>query len=259
VFARDFWIMDRLADPQKRLFNSEADEAFIRSECAHPQKWMNGTPAISTDSNGNQKVLASPVHGIVFNSPEGKFAISSPDAGQAQWHASAIERDRSALYAALEALYLGLAQQGQNARQAATAKAIDRSDATMFLAFAAANLEEMILAAVRLIKEKRGSSSTVRLDGLNNIDGRTLGLMLSDAAAYFALNPPDAAKKYVHKVLAARVCAGAGQEELKEIESEIDSDSFGVSFPIAGEPNGQPAPAGTASVEPNSRGNQENE
>ncbi|MFH1602341.1 MAG: hypothetical protein ABIH03_00350, partial [Pseudomonadota bacterium] len=154
-FSQNFWILDRLADAQKRLFNSEADESFIRSECAHPQRVLKGSPKVTVDADGNQKVMASPVHGIHLDE-NGDFAIVGPDGAQASWHKEAIERDRGALYAALEALYLGLSQQSQNARQAASAKAIDRSDATMFLAFAAAELEETILSVVRLIKEKRG-------------------------------------------------------------------------------------------------------
>jgi len=222
IFARDFWLMDRLVDAQKRLFNSEADEAFIRSETAHPQRVLLGDPKMEPDANGNMKVLASPVHGIQLPEGAGDYKMVGPDAASAPWHEKAIERDRRGLYAALEALYLGLSSQGQNARQAASAKAIDRSDATLFLSFAATSLEEMILGAAGDIANKRGASEDVRLDGLNDIDGRPISAAIADSKEYLDTKPPEAAERWVKKQLAARVCAGAPEEVCKEIEKELD-------------------------------------
>lgn len=219
-FGKSFWVADRLVDPQKRLFNSEADEAFIRSECAHPQKVIIGTPVSETDEFGNAKVKGGPVWPVQFNEPGSDMKLVSPDAAQATWHGMAIDRDRQNLFSALESMSLGIAAQSQNARQAASAKAMDSSHSTLFLAFAAALLEELILTTVAAIKAKRSSASPCTMEGLNKIDGRTIDMAIAEADAFLKLGPPDAAKEWVIRSISARMCAGAPQEVLDEIQTE---------------------------------------
>jgi hypothetical protein len=237
-FGKAFWVADRLVPPQKRLFNSEADEAFIRSECAHPQRVINGSPAATVDENGNHIVKATPVHALQFAEGQGDFKMVGPDAAQATWHGAAIERDRQNLYAALESLYLGLASQSQNARQAASAKAMDASHSTLFMAFAASLLESLILSTVGAIKEKRNSNSPLTMEGLNKIDGRSLEQAMTEAQQFTALGPPEAAKEWIIRAISTRMCAGAPDEVMTKIQTEpLDEPKV----PVAPKP-GMPKP-----------------
>jgi len=241
-FGEAFWVADRLVDPQKRLSNSEADEAFIRSECAHPQRVIIGTPASSTDDNGNNTVKGGPVYAVTFPDAGGDYKMVGPDAAQSSWHSEAIARDRQNLYAALESLFLGLAAQGQNARQAASAKAMDASHSTLFMAFAAALLESLLLSTVLAIKSKRGSTSPVSLEGLNKIDGRTVEQATMETEAFLKLGPPNAAKEWLVRSVSTRMCAGAPQEVLDQILTEplvepkvLDVPKPGMPKPDAGD------------------------
>ncbi len=239
-FGRDYWVADRLVEAQKKLFNSEADEAHIRSEAAHPQRWMAGMPIPATDSDG--KVLATAVHGIVMEQG-GSFHIDGPAADQAQWHFLAIEGERKNMYAAMEALYLGQSQQSQNARQAAEAKTIDREDSTLFIGFAAASLSELYERALRLVQDKRQDSAVITVAGMDKIDGKPLKDAIAEATS-LAMVPrmPEEAIEYVVKRLAAKACQDAPQEVQDEIaEAElppapepVKPASDGV--PVAGKP-----------------------
>ena len=242
-FGKSFWVADRLVDPQKRLFNSEADEAFIRSECAHPQRVIIGTPMATMDENGNEVVKGGPVYAVKFGEGAGDYKIVGPDAAQSQWHSTAIERDRANLYASLEALFLGNASQGQNARQAASAKAMDASHSTLFMAFAAALLEELLLTVVGDIKDKRGSVTPVFLEGLNRIDGRTIEQAVSEAKAFMALSPPLAAARHVVGSVCMRIMAGASEEDQQAALSELKTMTFSAPARVGAAPNpGMPKP-----------------
>lgn len=246
-FGKAFWVADRLVPPQKRLFNSEADEAFIRSECAHPQRVINGNPQATTDENGNQVVKATPVHALQFLDGVGDFKMVGPDAAQAAWHGAAIERDRQNLYAALESLYLGLASQSQNARQAASAKAMDASHSTLFMAFAASLLEALILGVIGDVKAKRQSTTPLTMEGLNKIDGRSLEQAMLDAQQFITLGPPKTAKEWIIRAISTRMCAGAPDDVMTKIQTEpLDepkpvAPKPGMPKPEAGDPEvGEP-------------------
>jgi hypothetical protein len=220
-FGKSFWVADRLVDPQKRLFNSEADEAFIRSECAHPQRIINGMPASEQNAEGRPVIKASPIHGIHFPDGNGSYNVVGPDAAQNIWHGSAIERDRGNLYAALESLYLGLANQSQNARQAASAKAMDASHSTLFMSFAAALLEVLIVAVVKDIKAKRSPATTMKMEGLNKIDGRSIDQAITEAKSFFELSPPPTARRFVLASLTTRMMAGAEESDTQKAVNEL--------------------------------------
>jgi hypothetical protein len=139
---------------------------------------------------------------------------------------------------------LGIAAQSQNARQAASAKAMDSSHSTLFLAFAAALLEELILTCIRDIKAKRGSSSPVTMEGLNKIDGRTIDLAIAEADAFIKLGPPESAKEWVIRSISTRMCAGAPQEVMDAIQTEeLEEIEPAVPPAFAGAPKpGMPKP-----------------
>jgi len=69
---------------------------------------------------------------------------------------------------------------------------------------------------------------------LNRIDGRGLEQMIAEAKAFFELNPPETAKRYVMESITTRIMAGADEEETQKAIKEID-----VSPPAdpAGAPN----------------------
>jgi hypothetical protein len=209
TFGRDYWVADRLVEAQKKLFNSEADEAHIRSEAAHPQRWLAGMPIQNTDSDG--KLLATAVHGIVME-PGGSFHIDGPSADQSEWHFKAIEVERAGMYSAMESLYLGQSQQSQNARQAAAAKAIDREDSTLFIAFAAASLAEMYETALKLVQSKRGDSTIISIQGMDKIDSKPLQDAIAEVQQLSMLpRIPDEAYEFVIRRLASKLCQEIGR------------------------------------------------
>jgi hypothetical protein len=120
---------------------------------------------------------------------------------------------------------------------------MDASHSTLFMAFAAALLEELILTVVGDVKDKRGSSTPVTLEGLNRIDGRTLGQSIMEAKLFLELSPPEAAARYVVGSVAMRVMAGASEEDQQAALSQLKSMKFPAPAPAGAAPDpGKPKP-----------------
>lgn len=211
-FASHFWVADRLADGQKALFNSEADERFIRAQCAHPQPVITGV-----DGNiGN--LYKSELHALVL--PTGAdYKLVGPGAEQSTWHETAIARERSDLYAALDSMKLFLASQPQNARQSAEAKKLDSSGSTSLIQMFASALKDTAMQCLRMIQEKRGDTADIHIVGLDDIDGRSLDQMIAEAKAFFELSPPQAARTHVMRQVSLAMCAGAPESVVDEIQN----------------------------------------
>lgn len=215
VFAREFWVADKLCDGQIKLFNSEADESWIRSLCAFPVACYSG------DLPENWTVAKSPIHLLHFPAG-GTFDFKSPAISDT--HEKAIARERSDMYATLDAMALFLAAQSQNARQSADAKEMDSASSTNIIRMFADSEKAQVIEVLNMIREKRGDEATsVQLTGMDDIDGRPLMRAIQEATAFMGVNPPPSAKRYIVGKVALSACSDAPQSVREAIVSELDA------------------------------------
>jgi hypothetical protein len=73
-----------------------------------------------------------------------------------------------------------------------------------------------------MIQEKRGDSAEVHIEGLDDIDGRSLDQLISDAKGLFELDPPAQLRKHVMRSVAMTAMQNASDEMRAAVAEEIN-------------------------------------
>jgi hypothetical protein len=220
TFSEHFWVADKLSDGQIALFNSEADERFIRSQAAHP------IPIITGQIPQGFRFFNDSVRANVLP-PGCTFQYVGADASQATWHETAITRERANMYAALDAMKLYLSTQPQNARQSGDAKKQDSESSVSLIRMFAAALKDCAMQPLRMIAEKRGKQVEIDIKGLevSDEDSAWLDDEIARAKEFLSMNPPAPASKHVMRSLSLTMCDDAPQDVVKDINETLDKPS----------------------------------
>jgi len=179
------WVMDRIYEVAKALFNADAQT------CWHLDKSAYAQPVLKSVRN-IKNVVASEV-GCLQLDPGDSYDYSAPPSTIYQSLSANAEYLKRSLYEVMQALAINaMATQTQNARQSAAAKEIDRDPLDVYLGSLALVLRNALESWIDAVKMIRGEEDVeIKIVGLADYSRakmsdimETIGLDISGDASY---------------------------------------------------------------------------